>query len=76
MRVQKRQPADLRMQRRQIRLLCRRHRTVAEHLGRPLEQLPFPVGDLVRMNVILLRQLGNRPIALCGRQCHFRLESG
>jgi hypothetical protein len=41
----------------------------------PFQQLPAPDGDLVRVNVKLLRQLGQRLLALHGSQSHLRLES-
>lgn len=44
------------------------------HRPRP-PQLATPRRDLVRMHVKLLRQLGQRLLALHGSQCHLRLES-
>lgn len=42
----------------------------AEHPRRPLQQLRLPLRDLVRINVKLLRQLGQRLVALQGRRRH------
>jgi hypothetical protein len=49
----------------------------AERLRRPLQQLRPSLRDLVGMNVKLsncLRQLGQRLVALQGRQRHLRFE--
>jgi len=43
--------------------------------GGGVNQLPLPSSDLVRMHIILLRQFGQRLLALDGRQRHFGLES-
>ncbi len=40
----------------------------------PFQKLRAPLRDLVGVNVELLRQLGQRPLALDGRQRHLRLE--
>jgi hypothetical protein len=46
-------------------------RTLAsERLNRSFEQLRFPLDDRVGMNVETLRQLGDRLIALDGRDRH------
>src|SRR4051812_10171941 len=62
------------------RQIHRRPLTVAatfcsEYPGCPVEKLRLPLGDLVGMNVELLRQLGQRLLALDGGQSHLRLES-
>src|SRR4051812_49203218 len=46
-----------------------------EYRGSPFEQQRLPGRDLVRMNVELLRQFGQRLLALDGGQSHLRLES-
>jgi hypothetical protein len=45
-----------------------------EHPGSPLQKLTAPDRDLVRVSVKLLRQLGQRLLALYGSQSHLRLE--
>jgi hypothetical protein len=45
-----------------------------ENPGRAFKQLGFPLRDLVGVNVELLRQLGQRLLALQGGQGHLRLE--
>ena len=45
-----------------------------ENPCRPFQQLAAPDRDLVRVNVKLLRQLGQRLLALHGSQGHLRLE--
>src|SRR6202035_4513549 len=45
-----------------------------EYPGRPFEKLRLPLRDLIGVNVELLRQLGQRLLALQSSQCHFRLE--
>lgn len=46
----------------------------AEHVGRALQQLAPPLGHLVGVNVVLLRDLGDRLVALDGVQGHLGLE--
>ena len=73
--ILQRQFADLGVQRFQIDGgLFRLALLLTEHAGRAFEKLAFPRRDLVRMNVELLRQLRQRPIALHGGQSHLRLE--
>lgn len=48
----------------------------AEDLGRTLDELCFSGRDLVRLNLIMLRQLGHRLVASDGRQRDSRLERG
>jgi len=45
-----------------------------ENIGSPALQLRFPRGDLIGMDVELLRQLNQRSIALDGRKRHLCLE--
>ena len=45
-----------------------------ENTGRAFEQLSLPMRDLVRMDIELLRQLGQRLLALDRGQSHLRLE--
>src|SRR5215204_7581971 len=53
-----------------LRLGCR-----PEYPGSPFEQQRLPGRDLVRMDVELLRQFGQRLLAFDGGQSHLRLES-
>jgi hypothetical protein len=46
-----------------------------EHAGGSVEELGFPLGDLVGMHIELLGQLGQGLLALHGSQGHFGLES-
>src|SRR3954453_18504536 len=46
-----------------------------EHPGSSFEKQRLPGRDLVRVDVELLRQLGQRLLALEGGQSHLRLES-
>ena len=48
----------------------------SENPRRPFKQLAAPRRDVVRVNVELLRQLGQRLLALHGSQGHLRLEGG
>jgi len=59
------------VQLRQVRIAARRTAGIPKNLDRALRQLPRPVRDLVRVNVVLLRQLSQRLVALQRRQ---RLE--
>src|SRR4051794_2398075 len=52
-----------------------RFRLRTEHPGRPLQELSLPGRNLVRMNIELLRQLGQRLLAPYGSQGHLRFES-
>src|SRR3954449_6594648 len=52
-----------------------RSRLRPEHPGRPLQELSLPGGNLVRMNIELLRQLSQRLLAPYGSQGHLRFES-
>jgi len=74
--VHQRQLADLGVQRlhvdRGLGRLAMAFRS--ENPCRPFQQLAAPRRDLVRVNVKLLRQLGQRPLALNGSQCHLGLE--
>jgi hypothetical protein len=45
-----------------------------EHAGCPFQQLRLPLGDLIGMDVKLLRQFRQRQLAPDGGQCHLRLE--
>src|ERR1700732_5215248 len=45
-----------------------------EYPGRPFEELRLPLGDLVGMDIELLRQIGQRLLAFDRGQSHFRLE--
>ncbi len=56
------------------RWLARRRACRAKHVRRALLQLPLPFRDLVRMHIELLRQFGQRALALDRRQGHFRFE--
>jgi hypothetical protein len=47
---------------------------VSEDTGRAFEKLPLPLRDLVGVDIELLRQLGQRLLALDRAQSHFRLE--
>lgn len=75
--VHQRQLADFGMQRLHVdRRLCRFAMAVrSENPGSAFQQLPPPGRDLVRVNVKLLCQLGQRLLAPHGSQCHLRLES-
>ena len=42
--------------------------TAVKNTGRAVQQLLFPIVDLVRMNPELARQLGDRPVAPCLRR--------
>ncbi len=46
----------------------------AEHVGSPALKLGFPGGDLIGVDVEMLGQLGQCPIALDGGKRHLRLE--
>src|SRR4051794_22224650 len=46
-----------------------------EYRGSPFEQQRLPGRDLVRMDVELLRQFGQRPLTFDGGQSHLGLES-
>lgn len=72
--VHQRQPADLGMPCRQIRICFCLAVGIAKNLVRSLAQLALPVRDLIRVNVILLRQLGWRLVALQRGKGHLRLE--
>src|SRR5712671_505185 len=45
-----------------------------EYPGRPFKELRLPLGDLVGMDIELLRQIGQRLLAFDRGQSHFRLE--
>ena len=47
---------------------------LAENAGRAFKKLTFPCRDLVRVNVELLRQCGQRLVAFDGGQSHLRLK--
>ena len=47
---------------------------LAENAGRAFKKLTFPCRDLVRVNVELLRQFGQRLVAFDGGQSHLRLK--
>ena len=47
---------------------------LAEHPSRSFEKLGFPLGDLIGVDVELLRQFGQRLLPLHGGQSHLRLE--
>ena len=71
----KRQLADLGVQALQVDARSRRFALVlAEHPSRAFEKLGFPLGDLIGVDVKLLRQLGERLLPLHGGQSHLRLE--
>jgi hypothetical protein len=68
------QLADLGVQRLQIdRRLAGRGRTT-EDVGRSVQQLPSPLGDLRRVHLEVLRNLGHRLVASDGGQRHLGLE--
>ena len=46
-----------------------------ENPGCAFKKLSLPLRDLIGVNVELLRQFGQRLLALQGGQGHFRLES-
>ena len=48
----------------------------AEHVGRALEQLVLPVGDLIRMHIVQFRELGQRLVAAHGVERHLCFEYG
>src|SRR3954470_467806 len=75
--IRERQLPDLGVERFDIDCRCTRLRLGGrpEHPGSPFEQQRLPGRDLVRMNVELLRQFGQRLLALDGGQSHLRLES-
>jgi hypothetical protein len=58
-------PADLR--------ICS---LVVERLGQILDGVPFPLGDLVRVKLMLRRQFRNRPLAADRFKCNLGLELG
>ncbi len=73
--VLKRQFADLRVQALQIDVRsCRLAFVLAEHPSRAVEKLGFPLGNLIGMDVELLRQFGECLLPLHGGQSHLRLE--
>lgn len=45
-----------------------------KHIGRPLQQLGFPLGNLIGMDIEPLCQFGHCLLALEGCQCHFGFE--
>src|SRR5215218_10195671 len=47
----------------------------SKHVGRPVEELGLPLGDLVGMHIELLGQFGQGLLALHSGQGHFGLES-
>jgi hypothetical protein len=55
--------------------LCAVAAAVIETIGRPIFELRFPTGDLVGMDVELLRKLRDRSIAFDGRNGYFSFES-
>ncbi len=75
--VLQRQFADLGVKRLQVdaRRCLRLPLVGAENSRRPVEQLAPPLSDLVRMDIELLGQFGQRFVALHGGQSHLRLES-
>ena len=73
--ILQRQLPDLGVQRLQIH--WRRARLallLTENARRSFEKLGFPLRDLIGVNVELLRQFGQRLLALQSRKGHFRLE--
>ena len=74
--VLQRQLADLGVQRLHVDGGRGRRRTAArtEHIGSPAFELRLPGRDLVRVDVELLRQLSDRPVALDRRNRHLGLE--
>src|SRR6476660_4937548 len=69
------QHPDLGMQRLYIdRGRDRRLAPRAEHVGSPALKLGFPGGDLIGVDVEMLGQLGQCPVALDGGKRHLRLE--
>jgi len=70
--ILQRQLADLRVQRRQIHR--RRPGATVKELRSALEQLAFPFGDLVRMQLELFAPLGHGAIFSQRCQRHTRLE--
>jgi hypothetical protein len=68
--VLQRQLPDLGVQRLQIRPAFALLGGGGEHLGGSLAQLSLPGGDLVGMNLKLLRQLAQRLLASQSRQGH------
>src|SRR4051795_8603051 len=52
-----------------------RLRLRTEHPGSPLQELSLPGRNLVRMNIELLRQFGQRLLPPYGSQGHLRFES-
>lgn len=68
--------ADLGMQRLHIHgWVCRCGLIAPEDVGRPVEEMRLPLGDLVGMHIKVLGQLGEGLVALHGGQGHFGLES-
>jgi len=72
--VLQRQLADLGVQRLEVRSGVPFVGGRREHLGRACQELRAPLADLVRMDLELLRQLDQRPVATDGGQRHLRLE--
>jgi hypothetical protein len=72
----RRQLPELGVQQFQVHHGCRlRARLLStKNAGGTFCQLGFPGRDLIRMHVILLRQISQRLLALDGGQCHLRLE--
>jgi hypothetical protein len=69
------QLANLGVQLLQIdRRRCCTLRNTAKNTGSAFQQLPAPRRDLVRMDIKLLRQLGQRLVPFDGGQSHLRLE--
>ncbi len=48
---------------------------LAKHPGRAFEELRFPLGDLIGVDVEVLRQLGERLLPLQSGQGHLRLKA-
>jgi hypothetical protein len=73
--VLQRQLSDLRMKGLQInRRWHGLDSAMSENTGRAFEKLTLPLRDLIGVDIELLRQLGQRPLALDRGQGHFRLE--
>ena len=65
---------DLGVQRLQVHASLGRRRRTAEHLGGSTQQLAAPLADLMRVNIVLVRDLGNRLAVAYIVERHLGLE--
>lgn len=65
---------DLGVQRLQVHARLGRRRRTAEHLGGSTQQLAASLADLMRVNIVLVRDLGNRLAVAYSVRRHLGLE--